>query len=511
MVRWTITLRRHPRRPHRPLSFRHQAHRALALGPARRHHGHAHLVPRHSRLRLVRQPPRRLFQNLRIVCGRHRHPGLALHHLVQRAGRRGAERASLLGSPESNDGADLSAGLCQSLRLMDLPSRRCFAATRPAPKKLAANSSRAARTISRLRAAPGVLLLPNSRSRWSEGKVQASLRHVSLSTMLGLAALLLAGSLSAGGATDEAKPGEPTDPKARKTFAEAVDWQKHGDLASALDKYRKANQQDGGHCVLCLNRAYSLAQKMNDYKTQESILRDWLPLAQTDAARATLHFNLAVALQREGISEKGEKKDTCLSQSCSEFKTALELDPKFTEAHYSLGVSLAYLHQDDSRARGVHHVSQSGHERAGPPRARRALCGACGAGALPHGPCLCIDHARRPADHHGRPARQGCAHRFLGHMVRAVPRGLAAHPRYRAQVCRATAGRAQRKHGRRRRQMERFRQQERNDLAAVSRRKIHRAHGNAVRSDCDSVHVFHRCRWRARRSARRRLRASKAN
>jgi thiol-disulfide isomerase/thioredoxin len=165
---------------------------------------------------------------------------------------------------------------------------------------------------------------------------------------LAIAAALLAASLSAGGATDEAKPGEPTDPKARKTFAEAEDWQKHGDLASALDTYRKANQQDGGHCVLCLNRAYSLAQEMNDYKTQVSILRDWLPLAQTDAARATAHFNLAVALQREGITEKGEKKDTCLSQSCSELKTALELDPKFTEAHYSLGVSLAYLHQDDA-------------------------------------------------------------------------------------------------------------------------------------------------------------------
>jgi thiol-disulfide isomerase/thioredoxin len=50
-------------------------------------------------------------------------------------------------------------------------------------------------------------------------------------------------------------------------------------------------------------------------------------------------------LQREGI---GEKKETCLSQSCDEFKTALSLDPNLTAAHYSLGVSLAHLHQDDA-------------------------------------------------------------------------------------------------------------------------------------------------------------------
>jgi thiol-disulfide isomerase/thioredoxin len=171
---------------------------------------------------------------------------------------------------------------------------------------------------------------------------------VALIKRLAIAAALLAASLSAGGATDEAKPGEPASPKARKSFAEAEDWQKHGDLASALDTYRKANQQDGGHCVLCLNRAYSLAQKMNDYKTQVSILRNWLPLAQTDAARATLHFYLGLALQREGMTEKGEKEDACMTQSCDEFKTSLELDPKSAVTHYGLGVSLAYLHQDDA-------------------------------------------------------------------------------------------------------------------------------------------------------------------
>jgi thiol-disulfide isomerase/thioredoxin len=165
---------------------------------------------------------------------------------------------------------------------------------------------------------------------------------------LAIAAALLAASLSAAGAADQPKPGEPTDPKARKTFDEAMQWQKSGDIAIAIEKYRKANQLDGGHCLQCLSRAYSLAQRMNDYKTQESILRDWLPLEQTDPARAAMHLNLGVVLQREGIAEKGEKRDNCLNQSCSEFKSALELDPRLSAAHFGLGVSLAYLNQDDA-------------------------------------------------------------------------------------------------------------------------------------------------------------------
>lgn len=161
---------------------------------------------------------------------------------------------------------------------------------------------------------------------------------------LGLASLLLAGNLAAA-APNEAKPGEPTSPKAHKTFADAVDWQNRGRIAIAIDEFRKANKQDGGHYIPCLNRAYSLAQSVNDYQTQESILRELLPLEQTYPEKATLHFYLGVALQRQGI---GEKKETCLSQSCNEFKTALSLDPRLAAAHYSLGVSLAHLHQDDA-------------------------------------------------------------------------------------------------------------------------------------------------------------------
>ena len=143
---------------------------------------------------------------------------------------------------------------------------------------------------------------------------------------------------------DQPKPGEPTDPKAKKTFAEAADWQTRGFIAVAADTYRKANKQDGGHCTECLNRAFRLAEQIGDYKTAESAARDWLPLAKDNTARAIVHLHLAMALQHQGIQEKKEK---CFSDSCDELKTALELDPTLAGAHYAMGVSKAYLHQDD--------------------------------------------------------------------------------------------------------------------------------------------------------------------
>ncbi len=58
-----------------------------------------------------------------------------------------------------------------------------------------------------------------------------------------------------------------------------------------------------------------------------------------------MHYRIALALQQEGLSSK---KGKCLDESCDEFKNALQLEPKFTPALYSLGLSLAHLHQDDA-------------------------------------------------------------------------------------------------------------------------------------------------------------------
>jgi thiol-disulfide isomerase/thioredoxin len=162
---------------------------------------------------------------------------------------------------------------------------------------------------------------------------------------LALVAALLLASTAVRGAPDQAKPGKPTDPKALKTFNSAADSEKHDNLSTALDGYRKANKQDGSHCPECLSRAYSLAIKIGRYKDAVSVARDWLPLAETDESRAAIHFRLGSALESEGTHEK---KDQLFNESCDELKAALSLDPSFAVAHYVWGESLSHLHQDDS-------------------------------------------------------------------------------------------------------------------------------------------------------------------
>ena len=144
---------------------------------------------------------------------------------------------------------------------------------------------------------------------------------------------------------DAPKPGEPTDSKARKTFDEALQWDRKGMHAEAIGSFRKANKQDGGHCSECLRRAYLLAISTGDYKTSEAVAREMLATATTDADKVAAHFSLGVALQQLGIQGK---KEQCFATSCDEFKTVLQLDPSYTTAHYGLGTSLARLHQDDA-------------------------------------------------------------------------------------------------------------------------------------------------------------------
>jgi len=142
-----------------------------------------------------------------------------------------------------------------------------------------------------------------------------------------------------------AKPAGPTDPKAIKTYAGALDWERHKDYNEALDSFIKANKQDGGHCLDCLHRAYNLSIKVDAYKDTVEIAREMVPLAQTDAGKGEMHFRLAMALQTEGIKDKYNKS---IQESSDEFKTALQLDPKLSRARFHWGVTLAHLNQDDA-------------------------------------------------------------------------------------------------------------------------------------------------------------------
>jgi thiol-disulfide isomerase/thioredoxin len=166
-----------------------------------------------------------------------------------------------------------------------------------------------------------------------------------LNCVFALAFFAFSFHLHAQGSSQAPKPGEPTNPKALKTYQDALEWQKQRANQLAIDKFRKANQQDGGHCDECMRRAYSLALEMGAYKDAADIAREKLASAPTAIDQATAHYQLGMALQKQGLSEK---KDKCFEESCGEFKSVLNTAPKTALAHYALGVSLAHLKQDDA-------------------------------------------------------------------------------------------------------------------------------------------------------------------
>ena len=173
-----------------------------------------------------------------------------------------------------------------------------------------------------------------------------SARPQGLSCLIAFALLGSAISIKALDApkADAPKPGMPTDPKALKTYQNAIDWLKTRNRGEAIESFRKAAKQDG-HCTECLRQAYALATSIGQFKEAEEIAREWLTIAATDMDRAAAHYRIAIALQQQGINDR---KDKCFDESCDEFKSALQLEPKLTTIHYSMGVSLAHMHQDDA-------------------------------------------------------------------------------------------------------------------------------------------------------------------
>lgn len=142
------------------------------------------------------------------------------------------------------------------------------------------------------------------------------------------------------------KPGEPKDLKARKSYASAMDWEKHHALDLAIGDYRKANKQEGGKCFQCLNRAYRLAFEMGALKDAVEIAREWLPAAENDGDRAFVHFMMGRCLMEQGLRTR--KNADLFQQSAQEYKAALLVDPKQATIHYYLGITLANQMQDDA-------------------------------------------------------------------------------------------------------------------------------------------------------------------
>ncbi len=149
-------------------------------------------------------------------------------------------------------------------------------------------------------------------------------------------------------ATSSTKPAAanlgPTDPKAKKTFDAAAKLLKGDRVGFALDEFRKADKQDGGHCVLCELEAWNAAMDASDYKAAREQAAAMLENVTVPGYKAQAQYMLGKAWLLDGVKDKHEKQFEAADES---FQAALQIRPNYPDCIYEDGTALAYLKHDD--------------------------------------------------------------------------------------------------------------------------------------------------------------------
>jgi peroxiredoxin len=160
----------------------------------------------------------------------------------------------------------------------------------------------------------------------------------------------------------------PTDEKAQKTYKRAVQDLHEHDKASAFGGFKKADKQDGGHCLPCQEQMIKIGVELGEWKTAELAAAEMLPEAQSKRDIAIAHHQLAVVLMDEGMERhKGEY----FAHAHEELTQALTAYANFPDAVFLDGRALAQMEQDDAaKARFEQFVKM---RREGDPDRQRAL------------------------------------------------------------------------------------------------------------------------------------------
>jgi len=156
-------------------------------------------------------------------------------------------------------------------------------------------------------------------------------------------ALLLAGIVLPLSGQD--KNEGPQDEKAQKTYNEAMELLRHERIPDALDKFKKADKQDGGHCLACQRKMIKYGSELGEWKTAELAGEEMVTQAQGGDDTALAHYQFGTVLMSEALSRH---KDDMYSRVHDEMTKALAAHDNFPSAIYLDGRALAHLKQDDA-------------------------------------------------------------------------------------------------------------------------------------------------------------------
>jgi peroxiredoxin/predicted negative regulator of RcsB-dependent stress response len=160
----------------------------------------------------------------------------------------------------------------------------------------------------------------------------------------------------------------PTDEKARKTYEKALKSLHERNKESALDAFKKADKQDGGHCLDCQIKMIKYGVDLGEWKTAELGAEEMLAGAKSERDTAVAHYQFAVVLLDEGLQKR---KDELFTRAHEESAKALAAYANFPDALWMDGTALAHLRQDDAaKTRFEQYVKM---RPADDPKRQRAL------------------------------------------------------------------------------------------------------------------------------------------
>jgi tetratricopeptide (TPR) repeat protein len=164
-----------------------------------------------------------------------------------------------------------------------------------------------------------------------------------------IAFLLLSGatpSLGQNPAPEEQQNEEgPTSEKPQKSYKGALEYLRQGNKLAALDNFKKADKQDGGHCVACERKIIKYAVEEGDWKAAEIAAGEIVRTTQGAKELALAHYDFGWVLLEEGVAKD---KDEVLAHAHDEFSKALATYSNFPDAAFSDGQALGRLSKDDA-------------------------------------------------------------------------------------------------------------------------------------------------------------------
>ena len=137
----------------------------------------------------------------------------------------------------------------------------------------------------------------------------------------------------------------PANENAQKTYNNALKQLAEHKSDEALERFKRADKQDGGHCVACQKQMVKYGVQYRDWKAAELAAEELIGEAHNDKESALAHYQFAEVLLEEGLQKH---RDECFRQAHDEIIKALAAYTNFPEALYLDGRALANLRQDDA-------------------------------------------------------------------------------------------------------------------------------------------------------------------